>query len=103
MAKKSVRNRNEKRIKLVNRLRAKRDQLRVNVSNAHLSEKERVRIYKIQLEAVADHHSLYWPRQGFEVPQGLACWLIEKSQILQDRYQTIFEGMKDSQRVGSKK
>ena len=42
MAKKSVRNRNEKRIKLVNRMRVKRDQLRANVSNVHLSEKERV-------------------------------------------------------------
>ncbi|VVC75172.1 30S ribosomal protein S14 [Aquicella siphonis] len=41
MAKKSVRNRNAKRIKLVSRLRAKRDQLREDVSNIHLSDKDR--------------------------------------------------------------
>lgn len=41
MAKKSVRNRNEKRIKLVTKLRAKRDELRDAVSSAHLSDKER--------------------------------------------------------------
>lgn len=41
MAKKSVRNRNEKRVKLVNRLRAKRDKLREDVSNIHLSDKDR--------------------------------------------------------------
>lgn len=41
MAKKSVKNRNDKRIKLINRLRVKRDQLRDAVSNIHLSSKER--------------------------------------------------------------
>lgn len=41
MAKKSVRNRNAKRIKLVNRLRPIRDQLREDNSNIHLSDKER--------------------------------------------------------------
>lgn len=41
MAKKSVRNRNEKRIKLVSRLRPLRDKLREDVSNIHLSDKER--------------------------------------------------------------
>lgn len=41
MAKKSVRNRNEKRIKLVNRMRPLRDKLREDVSNIHLSEKDR--------------------------------------------------------------
>lgn len=41
MAKKSVRNRNENRIKLVNRLRPLRDKLREDVSNIQLSEKER--------------------------------------------------------------
>jgi len=41
MAKKSVRNRNANRIKLVNRFRAKRDQLREDVSNIHLSDKDR--------------------------------------------------------------
>lgn len=41
MAKKSVRNRNEKRIKLTIRLRAKRDKLRESVSNIKLSDKER--------------------------------------------------------------
>lgn len=41
MAKKSVRNRNEKRIKLVARLRVKRDKLRESVSNIKLSDKER--------------------------------------------------------------
>lgn len=41
MAKKSVRNRNEKRIKTVNRLREKRDKLRSDVSNINLTDKER--------------------------------------------------------------
>lgn len=41
MAKKSVRNRNQKRMKLVNRYRAKRNELRAAVSNIHLSDKER--------------------------------------------------------------
>ena len=41
MAKKSVRNRNAKRIKLVERMRVIRDQLREDVSNVSLSEKER--------------------------------------------------------------
>ena len=41
MAKKSVRNRNAKRIKLVSKFRAKRDKLREAVSNVHLSVKER--------------------------------------------------------------
>lgn len=41
MAKKSVKNRNEKRIKLVSRLRVKRDKLREDVVNIHLSDKER--------------------------------------------------------------
>ena len=41
MAKKSVRNRNKKRIDLVNRLRTKRDQLREAVSNINLSDKDR--------------------------------------------------------------
>lgn len=41
MAKKSVRNRNEKRIKLVNTLRVKRDKLREDVSNINLSDKDR--------------------------------------------------------------
>lgn len=41
MAKKSVRNRNEKRVKLASRLRVKRDKLREAVSNIHLSDKER--------------------------------------------------------------
>lgn len=41
MAKKSVRNRNQKRFKLVNRLREKRDELRTAVSNINLSDKER--------------------------------------------------------------
>src|SRR5205085_11803572 len=41
MAKKSVRNRNDNRIKLVNRLRTKRDKLREDVSNINLSDKER--------------------------------------------------------------
>ena len=42
MAKKSVRNRNEKRLKLTARLRVKRDKLRGDVSNASLSDKERL-------------------------------------------------------------
>lgn len=41
MAKKSVRNRNEKRLKLVSKLRVKRDQLRDDVKNIELSEKDR--------------------------------------------------------------
>lgn len=41
MAKKSVRNRNADRVKLVNKHRAKRDQLRSDVSNLNLSDKER--------------------------------------------------------------
>lgn len=41
MAKKSVRNRNEKRIKLASKSRATRDQLRNDVSNINLSDKER--------------------------------------------------------------
>ena len=41
MAKKSVRNRNAKRLELVSRLRPKRDKLREDVSNIHLSDKER--------------------------------------------------------------
>lgn len=42
MAKKSVRNRNAKRIKIANRLRAKRDKLREAVSNINLDDKERM-------------------------------------------------------------
>lgn len=41
MAKKSVRNRNEKRSKLINSLRVKRDKLRNDISNPNLSDKER--------------------------------------------------------------
>lgn len=41
MAKKSVRNRNEKRIKLSQKLRAKRTELREAVSNINLSDKDR--------------------------------------------------------------
>ncbi len=41
MAKKSVRNRNAKRLKLVARYRVKRDKLREDISNVHLSDKER--------------------------------------------------------------
>lgn len=41
MAKKSVRNRNEKRVKLVTKLRAKRDKLREEVSNINLSDEDR--------------------------------------------------------------
>lgn len=41
MAKKSVKNRNEKRIKYVNRLRVKRDKLREDISNINLSDKDR--------------------------------------------------------------
>ncbi|OGT41619.1 MAG: hypothetical protein A3F42_07575 [Gammaproteobacteria bacterium RIFCSPHIGHO2_12_FULL_37_34] len=55
MAKKSVRNRNEKRRKIGNRLRAKRDQLRENISNIHLSDKER---------AVAAHQLQKLPRDS---------------------------------------
>lgn len=41
MAKKSVRNRNEKRAKISNRFRVRRDKLRETVSNIHLGDKER--------------------------------------------------------------
>ncbi len=41
MAKKSVRNRNARRIKTVNRLREKRDALRIARSDINLSDKER--------------------------------------------------------------
>lgn len=41
MAKKSVKNRNKNRVNLVNRLRAKREKLREDVSNIHLGETER--------------------------------------------------------------
>lgn len=41
MAKKSVRNRNQKRVKLVTKLRAKRDALRDAVSDQNSSESER--------------------------------------------------------------
>lgn len=41
MAKISVRNRNARRVKLVERLRAKRTKLREDVSNIHLSDKDR--------------------------------------------------------------
>ena len=41
MAKKSVRNRNENRVKLVNKFKAKRDKLREDVSNINSSDKER--------------------------------------------------------------
>ena len=41
MAKKSVRNRNQKRIQLASRLKVKRDKLREDVSNINLSDKER--------------------------------------------------------------
>lgn len=41
MAKKSVSNRNAKRINLVSHLKDKRDQLREAVSNVHLSDEER--------------------------------------------------------------
>lgn len=50
MAKKSVRNRNEKRIQLATNLRAKRDKLRKDVSNMHLGDKERAdAMRKLQL------------------------------------------------------
>jgi len=41
MAKKSVKNRNAKRIQLVNKFREKRDELRAAVSNINLSDKDR--------------------------------------------------------------
>lgn len=41
MAKKSVRNRNAKRVKLATHLRGKRDQLRNDISNINLGDKER--------------------------------------------------------------
>ena len=41
MAKKSVVNRNERRIKLVERTRSKRDKLREAISNVNLSDEER--------------------------------------------------------------
>ncbi len=49
MAKKSVRNRNANRVKLVSKLKAKRDQLRSDVINMNLSDKERTdAMYKLQ-------------------------------------------------------
>lgn len=49
MAKKSVRNRNEKRRKIGNRLREKRNQLREAVSNINLGDKERaMAAYQLQ-------------------------------------------------------
>lgn len=41
MARKSVSNRNKKRIKLYNRYRSKRDQLRKDLSNIHLTDEAR--------------------------------------------------------------
>ena len=41
MAKKSVRNRNAKRAKLITKFATKRDKLREDVSNMHLSDKDR--------------------------------------------------------------
>lgn len=41
MAKKSVRNRNLKRVNLTSRLKIKRDKLRITVSNINVSEDER--------------------------------------------------------------
>jgi len=41
MAKKSVKNRNAKRVKLVNKYRVQRDKLRESVSNIKLSDKDR--------------------------------------------------------------
>jgi small subunit ribosomal protein S14 len=41
MAKKSVRNRNERRVKLVNHYRSRRNKLREDISNINLSDKER--------------------------------------------------------------
>ena len=41
MAKKSVKNRNANRIKLVSKFKVKRDKLREDVSNINLSDKER--------------------------------------------------------------
>lgn len=41
MAKKSVRNRNAKRVKTVNQFRVKRDELRIACSNIHLTAEER--------------------------------------------------------------
>src|SRR5438552_2674948 len=41
MAKKSVQNRNAKRVKLATKLRAKRDKLREDISNINLGDKER--------------------------------------------------------------
>lgn len=46
MAKKSVVNRNERRIKLVERLRSKRDKLREAISNVNLSDEERFEALK---------------------------------------------------------
>lgn len=49
MAKKSVKNRNAKRVKLVSRLRTKRTQLREAVSNVNLSDEERAdAMHKLQ-------------------------------------------------------
>ncbi|MBA3660773.1 MAG: 30S ribosomal protein S14 [Gammaproteobacteria bacterium] len=42
MAKKSVKNRNKKRVELVTRLKDKRDQLRDAVSDSNLSDQERM-------------------------------------------------------------
>lgn len=42
MAKKSVKNRNKRRLQLVEQLRQKRDQLREDISNINLGEKERL-------------------------------------------------------------
>lgn len=41
MAKKSVVNRNERRTKIINRFKVKRDQLRKAISNIHLTPEER--------------------------------------------------------------
>ncbi len=41
MAKKSVRNRNQSRVKLVSKLKTKRDKLREDICNMNLSEGER--------------------------------------------------------------
>lgn len=46
MAKKSVVNRNERRIKLVERLRSKRDKLREAISSANTSDEERFEALK---------------------------------------------------------
>ena len=51
MAKKSVRNRNEKRTELVNKQRAKREKLRSDRCDVNLSDKEREQSMK-QLQAM---------------------------------------------------